>query len=283
MDSSRRAHFDIIQALLGDKPNLINAKQLMEKENIDISIARSIIYIELSFQTNEYFNINLNLGYSPVLNKARQEIMQFMRDNKYFNAQDIYGYLSDNEFVIMKSFLATGDTTKIYKALDYICMNIETGLDAIELLDAKIAYGNLYTSLSELPSSMLEAKSLISIGKAEYTNQHFYAIDKLVFGSICKNLPPQITEKILIPSLAKLSLEYPTSYKELLHTAKVFIDNCMNFSITAEKMGIHRNTLNKRIERIEYTTGLDIKNCFQDALLIKFMDYIANQEHVTIR
>ena len=44
---------------------------------------------------------------------------------------------------------------------------------------------------------------------------------------------------------------------ELLRTLKIYLENNMNYSLTAEKMYVHINTIRKRIEKIDHL--LDIQ------------------------
>lgn len=57
---------------------------------------------------------------------------------------------------------------------------------------------------------------------------------------------------------------------ELRETAKVFLDCNMSCSETSKKMFIHRNTLLKRLDKITFYTGLDIRN-FRQAQLYEYM------------
>ena len=56
--------------------------------------------------------------------------------------------------------------------------------------------------------------------------------------------------------------------EETLTTVNAFFDNDLNISETARKLYIHRNTLGYRLDKIDRTTGLDIKK-FDDALTFK--------------
>lgn len=44
---------------------------------------------------------------------------------------------------------------------------------------------------------------------------------------------------------------------ELLRTLKVYLENNMNYSITAEKMYVHINTIRKRIDKLDSLLSID--------------------------
>ena len=72
---------------------------------------------------------------------------------------------------------------------------------------------------------------------------------------------------------------------ETLTTINKFFDNNLNVSETSRQLFVHRNTLVYRIEKIQKSTGLDLRN-FEDALTFKialmvvnYMKYLDSQEY----
>ena len=55
---------------------------------------------------------------------------------------------------------------------------------------------------------------------------------------------------------------------ETLTTINKFFENNLNVSETSRQLFVHRNTLVYRIEKIQKSTGLDLRN-FDDALTLK--------------
>ena len=62
--------------------------------------------------------------------------------------------------------------------------------------------------------------------------------------------------------------------EETLATVNTFFENSLNISETARKLYIHRNTLVYRLEKLQKTTGLDVK-VFDDALTFKIALMVA--------
>jgi len=72
--------------------------------------------------------------------------------------------------------------------------------------------------------------------------------------------------------------------EETLNTLNKFFENNLNVSETSRQLFVHRNTLVYRIEKIQKSTGLDLRS-FDDALTFKialmvvnYMKYLDNME-----
>lgn|GEM_PF-2819997 len=268
---------DIIDILLHANIKQAEVQAMLQLYEIDDSRLRIAIVIELDFQSNRYFNININLGYQPVLEKIRSEILETVRSNRYFNTQDIYGFYGTNEIVVLKSFIPTADLTRIYLALDHICNTLLNNLSRFSLLKVKLAYGNIYSDIIMAKESYSEAKQIISIGKVEHFEDDFYSIDTIMIDSICKCLHPHIIYKILIPYIKMLSDGTGEHLYDFLTCSETFVDCCMSFTRASKISSIHRNTYNKRLLKIKELTALDPITNFKDALIIKLINVYIRQ------
>ena len=63
--------------------------------------------------------------------------------------------------------------------------------------------------------------------------------------------------------------------KRLLPPLRNFFDNNLNVSETARQLFVHRNTLVYRLEKLQKTTGLDIR-VFEDAMTFKIALMVAS-------
>lgn len=63
--------------------------------------------------------------------------------------------------------------------------------------------------------------------------------------------------------------------EETLTTINKFFENNLNVSETSRQLFVHRNTLVYRIEKLEVSTGLDIRT-FEDALTFKIALMVVN-------
>ena len=63
--------------------------------------------------------------------------------------------------------------------------------------------------------------------------------------------------------------------EETLTTINKFFENSLNVSETSRQLYIHRNTLVYRLEKIQKSTGLDVR-VFDDALTFKIAMMVAS-------
>lgn len=245
--------------------------KLMHQLELDETLLRAIICIRLGFSTNKYFNINLNLGYQPILEKIRDETFRLIQGCRYFTTQDICCFVGEDEIVIFKSFIEGSNISRVYLALDRICDELQKSLSTISLLNFKMAFGNIYKNVMQLYQSYHETKEIISLGEEVFPEKHFYNIESIMIENICYFLHPQIVNKILVSKLKLLTDDAGIVQESLLHCGEVFVDNCMNFTQASQAAGIHRNTLNHRLARFTDLTALDPQSNFKDALITKLM------------
>ena len=73
--------------------------------------------------------------------------------------------------------------------------------------------------------------------------------------------------------------------EETLNTLNKFFENNLNVSETSRQLFVHRNTLVYRIEKIQKSTGLDLR-VFEDAItfkialmVVRYMKYMESFEY----
>ncbi|MFR8549363.1 MAG: PucR family transcriptional regulator, partial [Lachnospiraceae bacterium] len=73
--------------------------------------------------------------------------------------------------------------------------------------------------------------------------------------------------------------------EETLVTINKFFENSLNVSETSRQLYIHRNTLVYRLDKLQKSTGLDLR-VFEDAItfkialmVVKYMKYMEHQEY----
>ena len=264
---------------MNNKVDTEKAAAMMINLEMDPNLLRAVICIKLEYHQTSYFNINLNLGYQSSMERIKNEAIQKICNNKYFNSQDIVHSLDRNTIVIIKSFIPVNDYLKIYLSLDKICEEIEKALISFTAFSFCMAYGNLYYGITDLNKSFNEANDIIGLGQKNKPEDHFYVLENILFENVCHFLHPQIINKILLPNINKLICKDGTIMKELIETAEVYIDHCMNFTATSEVMHLHRNTIGSRLEKLEALTGLSPNDSFRDAFIIKMIAvYIQHNE-----
>ena len=123
----------------------------------------------------------------------------------------------------------------------------------------------------------------LDVGKIFYSEKDIIAYNTLGIGRLIYQLPVQLCEMFMKEVFGE---NLPDTFDdETLVTISKFFENNLNVSETARQLYVHRNTLVYRLEKLQRSTGLDIK-VFDDALTFKialmvvsYMNYMKNQEY----
>jgi carbohydrate diacid regulator len=270
----------LAQILLSDKPAMEILLPLMNKQEMDPGLLRTVICVSLKFHQTSYFNINLNLGYQSGIERIRTEAIKRLKANRYLNSQDIVYLYNGSTIVIIKSFIPIADHARIYLSLDRICQDLGKTLEEFSAFSFGIAYGNLSYGVNELRKSLNEATEIINIGQRTEPNERLYILEYILFDNVCHYLYPQIVSKMIEPAISKLYKKDGSLPGELISCAEAFVDNCMSISLTAKNHRTHRNTISTRLEKFKILTGLDPVNSFKDAFIVKMLATYVKQNNL---
>lgn len=159
------------------------------------------------------------------------------------------------------------------EALLEVAQNIVGMMNAEAMLNVKVAYGTVVQELKDVSKSYKEAKMALDVGKIFYAEKSVVAYGALGIGRLIYQLPVNLC-KIFIDEIfgdvALLDLD-----EETLTTINKFFENNLNVSETSRQLFVHRNTLVYRIEKLQKSTGLDLRN-FDDALTFKIALMVVN-------
>ena len=129
-----------------------------------------------------------------------------------------------------------------------------------------VAYGTVVNELKEVSRSYKEAKMALDVGKIFYVEKNIVGYNNLGIGRLIYQLPMPLCEMFMKEVFGG---KLPESLDdETLNTINKFFDNNLNISETSRQLFLHRNTLVYRLEKIQKSTGLDIR-VFDDALTFK--------------
>ena len=92
-----------------------------------------------------------------------------------------------------------------------------------------------------------------------------------------------LAQMVRVPTVSSYRLE--EFDEETLTTIYKFFENSLNVSETSRQLYIHRNTLVYRLDKLQKSTGLDLR-VFEDAItfkialmVVKYMKYMENQDY----
>jgi len=106
----------------------------------------------------------------------------------------------------------------------------------------------------------------MDVGRIFYAGKRVISYNELGIGRLIYQLPPNLC-RMFIQEIFE-SGEMTEFDQEILTTINTFFDNNLNVSETARQLFVHRNTLVYRIEKLQKSTGLDIRT-FEDAMTLK--------------
>ena len=141
-----------------------------------------------------------------------------------------------------------------------------------------VAYGTVVNELKEVSRSYKEAKMALDVGKIFFSNKNVVAYSKLGIGRLIYQLPIPLCRMFIKEIFDGKS---PDEFDdETLTTINKFFENSMNVSETSRQLYIHRNTLVYRLDKLQKSTGLDLR-VFEDAItfkialmVVKYMNYM---------
>ena len=113
----------------------------------------------------------------------------------------------------------------------------------------------------------------LEVGKIFYPEATVNAYHTLGIGRLIYQLPQPLCEMFMQEVFHENTPD--TFDEETLSTIEKFFENNLNVSETARQLFVHRNTLVYRLEKLQKTTGLDIR-VFEDALTFKIALMVAS-------
>lgn len=249
---------NFFQNLLLDNMLLIDVYNRARKLKIEVNAQRVIILVETR----------------NAIDNSAQELLSGMYGN---HSGDFVTAVDENSVILIKT-LSKGQS---YAEVDRIASTIVDMMNTEIMLNVRVAYGAIVDELKDLSKSFKEAKMALEVGRIFYAEKRVNAYNTLGIGRLIYQLPESLC-KIFIDEIFG-GKEVPDDLdEETLNTINKFFENNLNVSETSRQLFVHRNTLVYRIEKLEKSSGLDVRK-FDDALtfkialmVINYMKYLEN-------
>ena len=154
-----------------------------------------------------------------------------------------------------------------------------TAVDEKNIIIVKeLAPGEDYAQMNKVAATILEAAGRDEEGKThvaygtivkeikEVSRSYIYAYSSLGIGRLIYQLPIPLCKMFIKEIFGNKS---PDDFdEETLTTINKFFENSLNVSETSRQLYIHRNTLVYRLDKLQKSTGLDLR-VFEDAITFK--------------
>ncbi len=162
-------------------------------------------------------------------------------------------YVSKSDEVI---FIFNGESKDSQKTKDTIYKLLNVTNDFLKNAQVKIGVGGYKDKFQNLSDSYIEAKRIINF--IDLGSVGFY--DNLGIFQLLDDVEPNKISNYIDSNIGQL-ITYDQKYnQDLTKTLKVFLDNNSNLVQSAKELFIHRNTIVKRIEKIEDILNVTLKD-----------------------
>lgn len=252
---------NFIKNLLLDNLLLVDIYNRAKKLHIDTEAKRVIFIIETSHEKD-----------SVALDNVRNLLGGKSRD--FVTAVD------EKNIIVVKELADKAGSRELEKMAK----------EMMEILRAEseddknhIAYGTVVNDIKEVSKSYKEAKLALDVGKIFFDEKDIVAYSTLGIGRLIYQLPIPLCKMFIKEIFEGKS---PDEFdEETLTTINKFFENSLNVSETSRQLYIHRNTLVYRLDKLQKSTGLDLR-VFEDAItfkialmVVKYMKYMETLEY----
>lgn len=251
---------NFIKNLLLDNLLLVDIFNRAKKLHIEMNVRRVVYIIETSKEKD-----------TEALETVRS---MFAGGNKDFITA------VDEKNIILVKELTQNDT---YDDLEKTAQVIVDMLNTEAMARVHVAYGTIIKDIKEVSRSYKEAKMALDVGKIFYNDRNVMAYSNLGIGRLIYQLPMPLC-KMFIKEI--FNENTPNEFdEETLTTINKFFENNLNVSETSRQLYIHRNTLVYRLDKLQKSTGLDLR-IFEDAItfrialmVVKYMNYLESIDY----
>lgn len=232
--------------------NKLISGEIIDKETIiskaiqfDIDIYKKYCFF-LMKQNNKEVMIN---NYKDIINANKKRA--FGSDDKcYIVVIDEYSFLFLYE--LTESYQIDKELELLYDKIENFSKRVQ-----LDISNIKLCFG-----LSDICGNILETErnykrciKALEIGPHIYPNGNLFIYSKLGVLAWLDIKEDEI--EVMKKDINKLN---KIDDKELIQTLKIYLENRMNFSSTAEKMFLHINTVRNRIDKINNILNLDLND-----------------------
>ena len=250
---------NFIKNLLLDNLLLVDIYNRAKKLHIDTEVRRVIFIVETAREKD-----------SSMLDHVRG-----LLGNK---TKDFVTAVDEKDIIIVKELAPSDGHAELEKTAGTI-LELLKGEDD----DIRIAYGTVINDIKEVSKSYKEAKLALDVGKIFFDDRKVIAYSTLGIGRLIYQLPIPLCKMFIREIFEGKS---PDEFdEETLTTINKFFDNSLNVSETSRQLYIHRNTLVYRLDKLQKSTGLDLR-VFEDAItfkialmVVKYMKYMESLEY----
>jgi Sugar diacid utilization regulator len=241
---------NFIQNLLLDNLLLVDIYNRAKKLHINIKARRVVYIIETKYEKDSI-------------------ALETLKSIFATNTRDFITAIDERNIILVKEV----EEKESYEDLNDIAKMLVDMLNAEAMTQVRVSYGTIIKEIKDVSKSYKEAKMSLEVGKIFYGEKNIVAYNTLGIGRLIYQLPLPLCEMYIKEVFGdKIPDELDD---ETLITINQFFENNLNVSETSRQLYVHRNTLVYRLERLQKSTGLDVR-VFDDALTFKIALMVVN-------
>ena len=223
-----------IKNLLLDNLLLVDIYNRAKKLHIDADVRRVVMILELQQEKDH---------------SSMESVKSFFGGK----SKDFITAVDEKSILIVKE-LEDGEG---YAGMDKLAHAILDTLGLNQNEETHIAYGTIVNELKEVSRSYKEARMALDVGKIFFGEKDVIAYSSLGIGRLIYQLPIPLCKMFIKEIFENKS---PDDFdEETLVTIDKFFENSLNVSETSRQLYIHRNTLVYRLDKLQKSTGLDLR------------------------
>lgn len=254
---------NFIKSLLLDNLLLVDIYNRAKKLHIDTEARRVVYIIETRNEKDTQSLETLRSLFSTNSNKSKDFITAV-----------------DEKNIILVKNLKDDDAYEEVKKTAKVILDM---LNTEAMAYVRVAYGTMIDEIKDVSKSYKEAKMALEVGKIFYSEDNIVGYNNLGIGRLIYQLPIPLCKMFIREIFEGRS---PDEFDdETLVTINKFFENNLNVSETSRQLYIHRNTLVYRLDKLQKSTGLDLR-VFDDAItfkialmVVQYMKYMESQEY----
>ena len=247
---------NFIKNLLLDNLLLVDIYNRAKKLHIETSVKRVVYIIETKHEKDT-------------------NALETVRSLFASKTKDFITAVDEKNIILVKE-VKPGET---YDELEKTANMVLDMLNTEAMTKVHVAFGTVVGEIKEVSRSYKEAKMALDVGKIFYSDKNVIAYNKL---GMIYQLPLPLCRMFIKEIFDGKS---PDEFDdETLTTINKFFENSLNVSETSRQLYIHRNTLVYRLDKLQKSTGLDLR-VFEDAItfkialmVVKYMKYMENSD-----
>ena len=200
--------------------------------------------------------------------------MESIRTNLGNRSGDFTTAVDEKSIIVVKELEESDGNEELEQTARMIISSLEPELREI----AHVAYGTVVNEIKEVSRSYKEARMALDVGKIFFDERNVIAYSSLGIGRLIYQLPIPLCKMFIKEIFGGKSTD--DFDEETLTTINKFFENSLNVSETSRQLYIHRNTLVYRLDKLQKSTGLDLR-VFEDAItfkialmVVKYMKYM---------